>query len=426
MKNLYIIVIFLAGMLFFNACASAPMSVFVKNFVVPPDYTGIVHAGMTETEKEFAYLNYLGTSWVLNTFYWGSIEPEQNEWNFLSYDTFVNNNRAAGLKVFGVLAYDVGWIHENGKGRNYIPPERIPDFLQFVRNTAEHFRGRVDAWCIWNEPNFHFWTGTDDEFVELFRQAADAIREVDSDVILLGGAFNRGFFGLPEKFIRKLFESGAMEKTDGIAFHPYELNPARSAMLYDRLRRIADDYGFGNKIWVTEVGYPTGGLYPTKASEKRFPEYVIKTFVLLTVRGCNRIFWYQLFDPAVRSAANSENFFGLVRSEDDYTSKGAEAFRLCANYISGTTCYVQEPGRDGIPGSLRIFWFYGNDGGAVVIWNEGLGSRQVSLQIPGTEHTRHDPVTGNMVPIQAGMALTAGTMPIFITWRNARTPNEVN
>ena len=417
MKRLSLAVIFTAMIFLFSSCASMSMSVFKENFAVPSDYTGIVHAGRTGTEKEFSYLNYLGASWVLNTFYWGSIEPEQDEWNFLSYDTFVDNNRAAGLKVLGVLAYDVGWIHENGKRRNYIPPERIPDFLRFVRKTAEHFRGKVDGWCIWNEPNFHFWTGTDDEFVELFRQAADAVREVDSDVILLGGAFNRGVFGLPEKFIRKLFESGAMEKTDGIAFHPYELNPARSAVLYDRFKRIADDYNFGDKIWVTEAGYPTGGLYPTKASEKRFPEYVIKTFVLLTARGCNRIFWYQLFDPTDRSITDSEDFFGLVRSEEDYTSKGAEAFRLCANYISGTTCYVQEPGRNGIPNSLRMFWFTGEDGGALVLWNEGLGSKRIPLQLPGTDHTRHDPVTGDAVSVQAEITVDANTMPIFITWK---------
>ena len=392
------------------------MSVFVENFAVPSDFAGIVHAGRTGSREEFDYLNYLGASWVLNTFYWDRIESKQGEWNFSGYDTFVDNNRDAGFKVLGVLAYDTGWIHEDGKGRNYIPPQRLPDFLQFVRKTVEHFSGRVDAWCIWNEPNARFWKGNDDEFVELSRQAADAVREVDSEVILLGGAFNRGVFGLPEKFIRKLFESGAMDKVDAVAFHPYELNPARSALLYDRFKKIADDYGFGDKIWVTEAGYPTGGLYPTKIRESRLPEYVIKTCVLLAARGCNKLLWYQLFDPVERSGNNSEDFFGLVRSERDYTSKGAEAFRLCANYLPGSSCYVQEPGRDGSPNSLRMFWFYGNGGGALVLWNEGLGSRQVSLRLPGTNHTRHDPVTGNTVPIQAEIALNAGTMPVFITW----------
>ena len=394
-------------------------SAYRENTFIPADIAGIVHAGRTGTQQEFDYLHYLGASWVLNSFYWDRIEPRQGEWNFSSYDTFVDSNKAEGIKVLGVLAYDVGWIHEDGRGRDYVPPDKVADFARFVRNTVEHFRGRVDAWCIWNEPNTsRFWTGTDDEFVELTRQAADAIREVDTEVILLGGAFNRNVPGLPEKFIRKLFESGAMEKVDGIAFHPYELNPTRSAVLYDKFRRIVDDYGFGDKIWLTEAGYPTGGLYPTRIQEKRFPEYVVKTFVLLVARGCKLLLWYQLFDPVERSNNNSEDFFGLVRSREDYTSKGAEAFRLCAQFISGTNCYVIESGA-GIPNSIRSFWFKGTGRGVLVLWNEGLGSRQIRLRISGTDRTLHDPVTGAESQIQPDSVVKVGRIPVFITWNGS-------
>jgi len=398
------------------SCASTSKLIFPDKLAIPVDFSGIVHAGDTGTEKEFSYLNYLGAKWVLDTFYWGRIEPQQGVWNFKNYDTFVDNNKAAGFKVIGILAYDVGWIHKDGKGRYYIPPERLQDFNQFVRKTAEHFKGRVDAWCIWNEPNFHFWDGSDDEFVELSRQAAAAIREADADVILLGGAFNRGFFGLPEKFIRKLFASGAMEKTDAVAFHPYELNPARTALLYERFKKIVDDYGFADKIWVTEVGYPTGGWYPTRVREKKFPEFVVKTFVLLAASGANRLFWYQLSDPQQRSRHNSENFFGLIRSMQDYTSKGAEAFRLCAVYLQGSNRYVQEPGNDAVPSSVRMFWFKREGGGALVMWNESIFSKNISLNLPGTGHLRHDIVSGSAAPIQPEIKIKIDKTPVFITW----------
>jgi hypothetical protein len=425
MKRLPFRVIIVICVFFLGYCASAPMSVLTDNVVIPPDYAGIVHAGRTAAEEEFAYLNYLGASWVLNTFYWDRIEYEPGKWNFSGYDTFVNNNITEGFKVLGVLAYDVGWIHKDGKSRDYIPPERIPDFLQFVRNTAEHFRGKVDGWCIWNEPNGHFWKGTADEFAELSRQAADAVREVDSDVILLGGAFNRGVFGLPERFIRKLFESGAMDRVDGVAFHPYELNPSRTLALYNRFRKIVDDYGFGNKIWITEVGYPTGGLYPTRVREDRLPEYVIKTFVLLSSAGSNKLLWYELFDSVERSNSNSEDFFGLVRSELDYTSKGAEAFRLCASYLPGSICYVLAPGGENLPGSMRLFWYKKTGGGALVLWYEGLGSKQVLLRLDGTELVNHDLVTGAESQIQADTVVRVGRTPVFITWDESENRPEI-
>jgi hypothetical protein len=421
MKRLLIIAAVLTAVFFLSCCAS-DMPVFSGYRDIPADFTGIVHAGGTRTNKEYAYLDYIGAKWILYTFNWTTIEPVQGEWDFLTYDAIVDRANAAGIKVLGILAYDNWWLHADKDTRKYIPPEWLPDYLQYVRKTVEHFRGRIGAWCIWNEPNFHFWKGTDEEFIELSRQAADAVREMDSEVILLGGAFNRNVTGLPEKFIRGLFESGAMDKTDAVAFHPYELNPSRTASLYAQFKKIADDYGYGEKIWVTEVGYPTGGWYPTKVSEKKFPEYVIKTCVLLAASGSNKLFWFQMFDPQKRSRGDSEDFFGLVRSRRDYTSKGAEAFRLCSVYLPGTSCSILNPAQNGLPESLRLFLFRGTDGGALVFWNEGAGSKRVHLRLPGVNHATHDPVSGNANTIQAETVIKTGKRPVFITWQGDGEP----
>ena len=401
----------------FLSCASAPEPDLLAERDIPVDFAGIVHAGGTRTRKEYAYLDYLGARWLLHTFYWESIEVEDGEWDFLSYDALVDRAKAEGKKILGVLAYDTWRLHDDKNARRYIPPEKLPGFLDYVRETVSRYRGRVDAWCIWNEPNFIFWNGTKEEFFELARQTAGAIREVDPEVIILGGAFNRGVLGLPEDFIRGLFESGAMEQADGVAFHPYELNPPRTARLYDQFRDIVDDYGFGDKIWLTETGYPTGGWYPTAVSEKKFPAYVVKTVTLLAARGAQKLLWYQLFDPHKRKQGNSEDFFGLVRSRREYRSKGAEAFRLCAVFLPGTTYYAQYPLRENIPDSLRAFYFEGNGGGVLILWNEGLAAPRVRLDLPGTGHLRHDPVSGDAAALPADAVVKAGSTPVFITWQ---------
>ncbi|MDR0584175.1 MAG: endo-1,4-beta-xylanase [Treponema sp.] len=395
------------------SCASAPQPQVQQD--VPADFAGLVHAGGSRTRKEYAYLDYLGTSWIVNTFYWDSIEVDDGEWDFLSYDAFVDKAKAEGKKILGVLAYDSWLIHDDKNTKRYIPPEKLPRFLNYVRETVGRYRGRVDAWCVWNEPNFIFWRGSRGEFFELARQTADAVREADDGAILLGGAFNRNVFGLDEGFIRGLFESGAMDKADAVAFHPYELNPVRSARLYDQFRDIAADYGFAGRIWITEMGYPTGGWYPTSVSEKKLPAYVIKTFTLLAAKGAQRLFWYQLFDPHKRKAGNSEDFFGLVRSRRDYRSKGAEAFRLCARFLSGTTYYPQKPKREGLPASLQSFYFEGNGRAALVLWKE-YGAVPVRLTLSGSARFRHDPVSGDTVGIPAETLITVGAMPVFVTW----------
>jgi hypothetical protein len=384
---------------------------------IPADIAGIVHAGQTNTPEEYVLLDHLGVNWILTTFNWYEIEPSQNEWNFDSLDEYVDTAKDGGKKIIGILAYDVGWIHPDGKGHKYIPPDKIEFFLEYVRQTVTHFRGRVDAWCIWNEPNFRFWKGTRDEYFILARQAADTVREVDSEVILLSGAFNRGVFSLPKAYIRGLFESGAMEKADGVAFHPYELNPARTLKLYKEFRTLVAPYGFADRIWITEVGYPTGGLYPTRVTKKKFPEYVIKTFVNLSVNGAPVVLWYQLFDPQNRKNFNSDGFFGLVRSKNDYTSKGAHAFRLCALHIAGTVYRPDLPRRKEHPDSLKTFYFeQPAGGGTLVLWKEGI-SAKVRLQVPDGAMI-HDSVTGNAAAIPAEKIITVGSMPVFITWQS--------
>jgi hypothetical protein len=397
------------------ACVSGQKLAPTNQIEIPADIAGLVHAGHTNTPEEYALINRMGASWTLTTFNWDRIEWAENQWNFEPFDQFVDAANAAGIKVLGVLAYDVPWIHGDGKTHKYIPPDKIPLFLEYVRRTPAHFRGRVDAWCIWNEPNFQFWQGSREEFLVLARQAADALRETDAEVTLLGGAFNRGIFGLPKAYIRGLFESGAMEKADAVAFHPYELNPARAARLYNAFRAIVAQYGFAGRIWITEAGYPTGGWYPTATSEKKFPAYIVKTFVNIAISGAQKIFWYQLFDPATRDKSDSEDFFGLVRSVNDHTSKGAEAFRLCAAHIAGTVYSPDLPLRTGLPRSLRAFYFeQPTGGGTLVLWKEGVTMR-VTLQTPAGS-VIHNPVSGNAAPIPAEAAITVGSMPVFVTW----------
>ncbi|MCL2265972.1 MAG: hypothetical protein FWC22_08020 [Treponema sp.] len=420
MKNIPAVCLFL--LFFITSCSSIPVHYLPEGRHIPDDFAGIVHAGGSGEAEEVELLNYLGLSWTLYTLDWYWIETVQGVWNFSRFNSRIDNLKAAGIKVIGLLAYDVPWIHEGGGNHRYVPVDKLPYFLEYVRRTVENFKGRVDAWCIWNEPNFHFWTGTEDEFIELSRQTADVIRETDSDAVILGGSFNRFIF-FPEKFIRKLFESGAMEKVDYVAFHPYEITIPRAVRTYERFRKIVDDYGFGEKIWITEMGFPTGGLYPHRISLEKFPGAVIKVYSHLAYAGAMNVLWFQLYDPQIRSSTfpfQSEDYFGLVRSADDHTSKAAHAYRLCASYMPNTTCYVLTPKQDGIPRSIQAFWFKGENSSALILWYDGgSGTRKLNIRLPGTDHLRHDIVTGKETAVSSQITIRAGREPVFITWQGS-------
>jgi hypothetical protein len=125
------------------------------------------------------------------------------------------------------------------------PPKRAwykPDaraFGEFARVVAEHFKGRVDRYSIWNEPNWKTWLGPLKSAPALYRalytRGYAAIKQADpSAKVLIGetSPFERaGFSTAPLAFLRQVtcvnrkyrrVRSCAKLKADGYAHHPYD------------------------------------------------------------------------------------------------------------------------------------------------------------------------------------------------------------
>ncbi|MDR2133902.1 MAG: hypothetical protein LBP27_02250 [Treponema sp.] len=402
------------------------------------DLMGMVHAGSrAEVAREYALLDEMGVEWMLKDFSWSSIQPKPDEWNLDAYKTYADNARAKGKKILAILDYDTSWVHGLKPARDgpYIAEDEIPAFCEYVKRTVEHYKDRVDAWCIWNEPNLNprFWTGTKEEFFALSRAAAEAIREVDPQAVIVGGAFNTL---VNKEWIQGMFVSGAMERVDFIAFHPYFLGARGVEAVYKSFRDSVAPYGFAGKIWVTEVGYPTvrdadmeNGSYPkgrygTEVNIEDMPETVTKTITLLAAAGAKKIFWYHLFDPATQDINNSEDWFGLV--EDDFTQKkGAAAYALCARYLPGKTWRRQGlPGAE-FPDSVVSWYFEGGDGGrCLILWNESNGDVTADLSISGTERLLHNVADGGSVSFESGSFTlhprdTRQQTLLFVTWKES-------
>jgi hypothetical protein len=371
---------------------------------------GMVHAGdRPEAAKEYALLDDLGVRWMLTDFSWSSIQPAADTWNLDAYKTYADKGRAGNKKILAILDYDTGWIHDgthaddpfsDKNGHKYVSPSEIPLFCAYVKAVVTHYKDRVDAWCIWNEPNLQprFWPheGSKEDFFALTKAAADAIREVDPDAFIIGGAFNTL---ASDDWVRGIFNSGAMDRIDAIAYHPYMTGPGPAANVFRNFKEIVSEYGFGDKIWVTEMGYPTyssasvpGGRYGTDVPLERMPETVMQTLTLLAAEGANRIFWYHLFDPEHQDNGDSEDWFGLV--QNDFTLKpGANAYRLFARYIPGTNCWI--PRRRGLQDSVKTYYFEGPGEHALVVWSEvTIRERNIQVYLPGKNQKVYNLETG--------------------------------
>ncbi|MDR1239904.1 MAG: hypothetical protein LBK27_07305 [Treponema sp.] len=411
----------LIALLLLGSCGTFSYSVPGAR-LIPEDYFG-VHPSNREgpPEKLYEFLDEMGVVWLRETFNWNSIEREQDLWDFSGYDELVENSAAAGKKILAILAYDVFWIHADNKSRRSIGPDQLPFYLRYVEEVVRHYRGKIHAYEIWNEPNWLFWKGNKKDFYDLTRAAAIKIRETDPDALIVAGAFNR----VPQKFIREMFRAGALENVDALSFHPYDLGPRGALRLYDRFRNTLAAEGYTGDIWVTEVGYPTGGWYPTRVSENRFPGHVVKTLAGLAVRGAKICCWYQLFNShnreASQSSLDSERYFGLAYP--DYTrKKGAAAYALCGRYLAGTEYRPEFPVRNRIPSSVESLYFRGKDQrNTLIMWNRGIFPVRLKLRLPGTGQQIHDIVSGQGRVLEETTELTAAAGPVIITWTSGET-----
>ena len=152
-------------------------------------------------------------------------------YDWTPYASLVDAAAAVGIKVqFSIAGPAPAWA--NGKHLNdmhagaYKPKAAL--YGAFVRDVANHFKGRVDRYSIWNEPNWKGWLAplksSPQIYASLYRAGYAAVKSVDPTA--------RGLFGelapqerrrdsvAPLTFIKKATAKGHMV-ADGFAHHPY-------------------------------------------------------------------------------------------------------------------------------------------------------------------------------------------------------------
>jgi hypothetical protein len=450
-----IVPLLLAAFFLYSCPGDEPGDSKPVDIAVPADLMGLVHAGSrtliagdANIKNRFDLLDEIGVTWILDDFSWDRIQRESEKdappdnWNWGGDDNFVQNANDRGKKVLGILDYDTEWLHggrmiyddgdladdcfvdNNGYvrkrvkdylgadtdvgvfndscyGRLVVGAAEVEKFCTYAKAVVSRYNGKnghgkVDAWCIWNEPNLYprFWTGTMEEFFTLSKEAAKAIRRADPSAVIVAGALNSI---ASEAWVRGLYSSGAMRDVDFVAYHPYSINATSMATNYQSFLDNSDP-SFRKKVWVTEVGHPTAprNNYGTEIPEERMPQTIVKTVVLLATKAVQKIFWYHLADGVTRNDNDSEDWFGLYQRtpEGGLIPKGKlpDAYKLCAENIPSKTWRASGlPGLN-LPETVQSYYFEGNDGKrCLLVWNNSFHSTPtVTIALPGKNHVLYN------------------------------------
>jgi hypothetical protein len=222
------------------------------------------------------------------------LRPPRIAYDFSAWDRAIAEARAHGLRVQLTLTTPAPAFATADRRVGVDAPD-AGAFADFARAAAEHFRGRVERYSLWNEPNWHSnlrpVAREPAIYRSLYRGGARAIRAADPRARILIGEL--ASYGPPDRataplrFLRELLcgprrrlgRGCARLKTDGLAMHPYWMRgpptdpgptsqdvtvaslPRLDALLrrLARARLLRTARGRPLPVYITEYGYPAHG-----------------------------------------------------------------------------------------------------------------------------------------------------------------------
>lgn len=142
--------------------------------------------------------------------------------------------------------------------------EQVQDFLDYVRFVVSHFKGRVQYYTIWSEPDYcgdgQIKCIEPPDYINLARQTIPVIREEDPQAKVVS-APNVLFFA--RDYLFTVLRSDVVRHFDVISWHPmYEAAPDieffgdyyyEYPLIIREIKQTASAHGFQGEYWGTEL-----------------------------------------------------------------------------------------------------------------------------------------------------------------------------
>ena len=283
------------------ACACVPQAQAAR---APRAFYGLM-AAQDPTAAEIDRMGDGRVGTLRINFVWGAVQPRESaplDWDY--YDKIIGEAADRGIQVLPTVYSSPRWA----AGRTNHPPKKshLDEFRTFVRTAVERYGPGGSFWAahpsaspqpvvwwqLWNEPNFpNFWSRKPNpkQYVRLLRAFHGAVKAGSPEAkVVLAGLFptagdqvKRGIN--LDAYLTAIYRHRGKQLFDAAAIHPYAGRPSVTvALIRDARRIMARHRDKRTPIWVTEVGWASGGLRtPLTVGSRRQASYLGRTFRLL-------------------------------------------------------------------------------------------------------------------------------------------------
>ena len=341
-----------------------------------------------------------GVRWSRLVFFWSAIQPNgPRSWNWSYFpDELLRKELSSGRRIVGLLINTPTWAGDGGpagvpRGLGLPPDHSDNHWASFARAMAERYRGRINHWVVWNEPDIwdpasplYAWSGSVEEFYRLQKVAYLAIKQgnPDAQVGLPGLTYWWDqHYGRPQYFERLLRIAADDPDApannwffDAAVLHLYN-EPDRLYQAPTLFRELMAARGIDKPIWINETNVPPWDdpTNPLPRGEFRVTQeeqasYVVQAFAMALAAGVEHISLYPFSDANV---VPGDERMGLVR-KDGSTRPAYDALKTVTRHLSGVRRGHVERDGDAVTVTLER-----DVGRTIVAWSTAARAAAVSI-----------------------------------------------
>jgi hypothetical protein len=302
----------------------------------PTDFVGIVSEDILVSSpgyrrRTLARQRSIGVRLIRQTFHWNQIELRLGHFDFQIYDQYMTDLTRENVRVLPIL-FDPPPFRASGPRRGTYPPRDPAALATFGAALARRYGPEgsfwrrhpelkplpIRSWQVWNEPNLPaYWASGPDPkaYTALLRAVGRAIKDVDPHAEIVSAGIPDSELGIPFRdFVEGMEKADAKSAYDVFAIHPFGADADATVNAVAEARKLLDSHGDHSQIWVTEIGWASGGTpSPFTVGERGQAERIRSTLDQLEAQrrklGVRGVVYYDWKDA--RPYPGGEDFFGL-------------------------------------------------------------------------------------------------------------------
>jgi polysaccharide biosynthesis protein PslG len=314
------------------------------------------HLLFGDRDRAFGKIKEAGFGWAKQQIRWSDYEKSRGNVDWGLLDGVVGSAQANGTQLMFSVVTSPAWSRSDGKVDG--PPNDLNDLGNFLAAMAGRYKGRVQAYEVWNEQNFsREWGGgtiNAGAYVELLKVAYPKIKAADPNAIVISGALtptgvNDPNVAIDDKtYLNQMYQyQGGVFKNvaDAVGAHMAGYNNAPEDWVDKNtvntpgfkghpsfyFRRIDDLYsvmsanGDNRQMWLTEYHWaaasppvPAGYEWTTHLSEQQVADFFVRSIQSIKAQRpwVGAIFvwnlnWRTFSDPHTSETA----IFGILNSD---------------------------------------------------------------------------------------------------------------